>query len=354
MMESIDNLVRENIRNLIPYTSAREQFMDYGMTLLDANENSLGTIGLTENPWLLHRYPDPYQRALKEQLSQLKGHPLNGIVLGNGSDEIIDLLIRTFCEPGIDEVLVTDPSYGMYQVSAHINDVGVKKVSLDSNFDLDLPSVLEVINPATKIIFLCSPNNPTANLLSESRIAQLADDFSGILVIDEAYIDFASQESLIKWCRQRPRLVVMQTFSKAWGLAGIRLGACYTSPHIAKYLNKVKPPYNVNQLTQQQAIKALDHGGQLPTTVEQILQQRAHLSRDLQEIDLVQKVYPSDTNFLLVRITKAPEVFAYLIEQNVIVRNRSQVHLCEDCLRITVGTVEENQLLIRALKSYKV
>ncbi len=354
MMDSIDNLVRENIRNLIPYTSAREQFMDYDMTLLDANENSLGTIGLRKNPLLLHRYPDPYQRALKEQLSQLKGHPPNGIVLGNGSDEIIDLLIRIFCEPGKDEVLVTDPTYGMYQVSAHINDVGVNKVSLDSNFDLDLPSVLKAINRATKIIFLCSPNNPTANLLSESRIAQLADDFSGILVIDEAYIDFASQESLIKWCRLRPRLVVMQTFSKAWGLAGIRLGVCYTSSHIAKYLNKVKPPYNVNQLTQQQAIRALDHGGQLPTAVEEILQQRAHLRRDLQEIGWVQKVYPSDSNFLLVRITKAPEVFAHLIERNVIVRNRSQVHLCKDCLRITVGTVEENQLLIRALKSYKV
>ena len=346
-------MVRPNIRDLVPYTSAREQFMDYELTLLDANESSQGTIGLEENPYLLHRYPDPYQRELKSKLSALKGHPAAGMVLGNGSDEIIDLLIRIFCEPSRDEILITQPTYGMYKVCAHINNVRVLEVSLDQDFGLDAEGVLNAVQSTTKIIFLCSPNNPTANLLSEQAIVQILDNFPGIVVIDEAYIDFSPSQSLVSLCAQYPRLVVMQTFSKAWGLAGIRLGICYTSSEIAAYLNRIKPPYNVNQLSQQQALKALESADQLSINVQRILAHKAQLVQDLQDIPVVQKVFPSDTNFLLVRVHQAHLIFNYLIDQQVIVRNRSNVHLCQDCLRITIGTPEENDKLLTALKSYQ-
>lgn len=352
-MGSIDDLIRPNIRDLSPYSSAREQFMDYELTLLDANENAAGPLGFKKNPWFLHRYPDPYQREIKARLSALRGHPQQGIVLGNGSDEIIDLIIRICCEPARDQIMVTSPTYGMYKVCAHINNVGVTEVSLASDFQLDAGSLLRNVNENTKIIFLCSPNNPSGNLLAIGAILEILDRFPGLVVLDEAYIDFTEGSSLISKCQNFPRLTVMQTFSKAWGLAGIRLGVAYTSNELAHYLNKAKPPYNVNQLTQQHALQALDAADQLAPAVAHILRQRQELRAQLNKLPMVIKVYHSDANFLLVKMRDADRVFQYLIDRQIIVRNRSNVHLCEGCLRITVGSQLENEQLAGALKEYE-
>ncbi len=352
-MALLDNLIRPNIRELSPYTSAREQFLDYGLTLLDANENPHGPIGLQANPYSLHRYPDPYQRTVKNKLATIWGHPAQGIVLGNGSDEIIDLLIRIFCEPGKDEILITAPTYGMYKVAAHINDVAVTEVSLTNTFDLDAVKLLQKVGANTKIIFLCSPNNPTGNLLSGNEIVSVLSGFDGVVVLDEAYIDFAEEQSFVSKITQFPRLVVSQTFSKAWGLAGIRLGVCFSSLEIAHYLNRVKPPYNVNQLTQQQALLALDAREDLAKLVQQVRIGRELLSEQLQQLDMVEVVYPSQTNFVLVKVKHPEQVFEYLIEHQIVVRNRSKVHLCQGCLRITIGSALENHKLLDALKGFE-
>lgn len=350
-MIAIDRLVRDNIKTLQPYTSAREQFMDYGLTLLDANENAWGSIGMVDNNQMLNRYPDPYQRAIKKQLAEMKDHPEDCIFLGNGSDEIIDLLIRIFCEPGKDEIVTTVPTYGMYRVSAAINNVAVKEVPLSGLFELNATEVIKAVSTHTKIIFLCSPNNPTGNLLEKSQVQTLLDRFNGILVIDEAYIDFTNDPGFVKQCAEHPNLVVMQTFSKAWGLAGIRLGVGYTSNEIMHYLNRVKPPYNVNQLTQKLALAAMEDAHEIKMIVAKVQNGREWLKKELSQLKTVEQVYPSDANFLLVKMKQPTVTFNALIDQQVVVRDRSRVQLCEGCLRITVGTEEENQRLLDVLKT---
>ena len=327
--------------------------MDYSLTLLDANENAQGTVGSDQSTVELNRYPDPYQRALKEGLSTLRNHPATGIVLGNGSDEIIDLLIRIFCEPGQDSILVTTPTYGMYRVCADINQVRVQEVSLQDDFELDPEACLEAIDESTKILFLCSPNNPTGNTLSRTAMERVLNSFQGIVVIDEAYIDFSQTASMMELCPQYPNLLVMHTFSKSWGLAGIRLGVGYTSADMVHYFNRVKPPYNINQLTQQRALDALSQLGKLNEMVTEIIQQRDWLSKQLGDLAMVQKVFPSQANFLLVRFNDPKDVFDYLIDREIIVRDRSTVTKCHGCLRISVGTHLENRKLINALKEYQ-
>ena len=270
--------------------------------------------------------------------------------LGNGSDEIIDLLIRIFCEPGVDEILIPAPTYGMYKVSAAINNVSVREIPLTDSFQLDTSQLLAEVSSHTKIIFLCSPNNPTGNLLDKGQVELLLESFDGITVIDEAYIDFAEDPGFVSYCSRFPRLVVMQTFSKAWGLAGIRLGTAYASKSILYYLNRVKPPYNVNQLTQKQALAALEDAHEISMVVAKVKNGRDALANELSSLNCVEKVYPSDANFLLVKMYQASESFQYLIDKQVIVRDRSSVLLCDGCLRITVGTEEENQRLIESLK----
>ena len=350
-MSEVDQLVRENIRSLQPYTSAREQFMDLGLTLLDANENPWGPVGSGENTSILNRYPDPYQRALKAKIAEAKQHPEEGIFLGNGSDEIIDLLIRIFCEPGRDEIITTVPTYGMYRVAAAINNVKVKEILLTNEFLLNAQAVLDQATPNSKIVFLCSPNNPTGNLIGKEQVEMLLKQFHGIVVIDEAYIDFADDPGFIKACADHQRLVVMQTFSKAWGLAGIRLGVGFTSKGINYYLNRVKPPYNVNELTQKQALAALEDAHEISMVVAKVKNGRETLSRDLSSLNCIEKVYPSEANFLLAKVYKPTETFKYLVEKQVIVRDRSTVQLCEGCLRITVGTEQENIKLVDSLKA---
>ncbi len=349
-MRSIDDLVRRNIRELSPYTSAREQYLDNALTLLDANENPWGSIGMVDSHQILNRYPDPYQREVKEKLAEAKKHPVEGIFLGNGSDEIIDLLIRIFCDPGKDELLTTTPTYGMYKVSAAINDVAIREIMLDPDFQLKGDDLLRNVSESTKLIFLCSPNNPTGNLLDKSQVTRILDQFDGVVVIDEAYIDFADDPGFIEQTTQHPKLVVMQTFSKAWGMAGIRLGVAYTSPAIVGYLNKVKPPYNVNQLTQKQALTAMEDAHEISMLVAKVQNGRDWLSKELALLNKVEKVFPSDANFLLVKMTEPKAIFQVLIDNQIVVRDRSNVVLCEGCLRITVGTEEENQRLIDVLK----
>lgn len=327
--------------------------MDLGLTLLDANENPWGSVGSTENNQVLNRYPDPFQRTIKKKLSEVKGHPVGGIFLGNGSDEIIDLLIRIFCEPREDEIITTVPTYGMYKVLAEINDVSNKEIPLTDEFQLKADQLLDAVSPKTKIIFLCSPNNPSGNLLEKSQIEILLNQFEGIVVVDEAYIDFADDPGFIKRCVTYPRLVVMQTFSKAWGLAGIRLGVAYTSPEIIYYLDRVKPPYNVNQLTQKQALAAIEDAHEIMMVVAKVKNGRELLAKELAALNCVERVFPSDANFLLVRMKQAQATFNYLIERQIVVRDRSRVRLCEECLRITVGTEEENQRLLDYLKIMK-
>ena len=348
-MRSIDQLVRRNIRELTPYTSAREQYLDNALTLLDANENPWGSIGMVDNQ-ILNRYPDPYQRVVKEKLAGLKNHPAQGIFLGNGSDEIIDLLIRIFCEPEKDEILTTSPTYGMYRVSAAINNVKVREILLDQTFQLDADKLLEAADEFTKLVFICSPNNPTGNLIDPSQVIKILDQFDGVVIIDEAYIDFANDQGFIRYGSQYERLVVMQTFSKAWGMAGIRLGAAYTSEVIVKFLNKVKPPYNVSQLTQKQAMTSMEDAHEINMLVAKVQNGREWLRKELSALNNVEKVYPSDANFLLVKMIQPRSTFNALVDHQIVVRDRSNVALCEGCLRITVGTEEENQRLIDVLK----
>jgi histidinol-phosphate aminotransferase len=349
-MKTIDQLVRRNIRELTPYTSAREQFLDNALTLLDANENPWGSIGMADSHQVLNRYPDPYQRQVKEKLTELKNHPVQGIFLGNGSDEIIDLLIRIFCEPQHDEILTTAPTYGMYRVSAAINNVKIREILLDDTFQLDADKILAAAAENTKLLFICSPNNPTGNLMDQGQVLEILDHFEGVVVIDEAYIDFADDPGFIQYCSRYPKLVVLQTFSKAWGMAGVRLGTAYTSEAIVQFLNKIKPPYNVNQLTQKQVLTALEDAHEINLLVAKVKNGREWLSRELSPLENVEKVYPSDANFLLVKMNQARTTYNALVERQIVVRDRSNVTLCEGCLRITIGTEEENQRLIDALR----
>ena len=347
MSFNINNLVRENIKKLVPYSSARDEFKGEANVFLDANENSLGSPLIK---WY-NRYPDPLQLKVKEKLSSIKGVPVENIFLGNGSDECIDLLIRAFCVPGVDNIMVCPPTYGMYEVSAGINDIAVKKVPLTQNFQLNIPAVEEAIDDHTKIIFLCSPNNPTGNSLNREDVEVILNNYFGLVVIDEAYINFSRFRSFTQELPEYPNLVVMQTLSKAWGLAALRVGMTFASEEITAVLNRIKPPYNINQASQELALQALEQVEQVNSMILEIVQQRDALATALSDLPAVEKIYPSDANFLLVQVVNAKEIYKYLLEKGIVVRDRSKVELCAGCLRITVGTPAENEALVKALNS---
>jgi histidinol-phosphate aminotransferase len=347
-MFDLNNLTRENIKKLVPYSSARDEFSGDAKVFLDANENSLGS---PLSKWY-NRYPDPHQHKVKEAISKVKGIAAEHIFLGNGSDECIDLLFRSFCNPGKDNVIICPPTYGMYEVSANINDVEVRKALLTDDFQLDLIHLENMVDADTKIIWICSPNNPTGNSLNRNDIEMLLNNFDGLVVIDEAYINFSKQKSFVQELTEYPNLVVMQTFSKAWGLAALRLGMAFASTAIIDVLNKVKPPYNINQATQELALKALEEVGQVNDMIHLIVDMRDALSEVFEKIPTVEKVYPSDANFILVKIKDARKLYAFLLTKGIVVRDRSNVKLCEDCLRITVGTEDENTTLVDAISEW--
>ncbi len=340
--------MRNNIKTLKPYSSARSEFSGVASVYLDANENSFGS----PLPKWYHRYPDPLQWELKKKISAIKNAPAEQILLGNGSDECIDLLIRAFCEPGKDNLVICPPTYGMYEVYGNINNVEVREARLLPNYQLDLEAVENCIDGNTKLIFLCSPNNPTGNSLEREDVEVVLNNFDGIVVVDEAYINFSRHRSFISELKDYPNLVVMQTFSKAWGLAALRLGMNFASKEIIDVLNRIKPPYNINQATQDLAMKALDGLEEVNAMIRETVQERGSLAAELAALPYVQQVYPSDANFLLVKMDGATKVYEYLRDKGIIVRNRSSVILCEDCLRITVGTPEQDDKLMNELKNY--
>jgi len=349
MRFDLSSLVRENIKFLTPYSSARNEVDGTGCVLLDANENSFGSpIGKD-----LHRYPDPSQTEIKKRLAVMSGVEASEIFIGNGSDEAIDLLLRVFCRPGIDNVIICPPTYGMYEVSAAINDIEVRRADLTKDFQLDDATIESLVDENTKLIFICSPNNPTGNGIDPEAILNLTSNSTGIVVVDEAYIHFSDTPSLVGEIKNLPNLVVLQTFSKAWGLAGLRVGVAYAQSNVIGFLNKVKPPYNVGRSTQEMLLKALDSRTILDETVSKVIEQRNKLAIALNMLSFVRRVYPSAANFLLVKCDERIGLHDYLIDRNIIVRDRSKVKLCDGCLRITVGTPEENNALIEALKEYE-
>jgi histidinol-phosphate aminotransferase len=346
-MIDINKLQRENIKNLRPYSTARDEYKGQASVFLDANENSYGS-PLEEN---YNRYPDPLQLDLKDAIGKIKGVPIENTFLGNGSDEAIDLLFRAFCEPGKDNVIILPPTYGMYEVSANINNIEIRKVNLLPNYQLDLDKIAEAIDENTKLIFICSPNNPTGNSIIRTDIETILANFNGLVVIDEAYINYAKQRTFIQELTEYPNLVILQTFSKAWGLAALRLGMAFASRPVIDVLNKVKPPYNINQATQDIALKALANIEQVNEWIKITVAERDNLSKQLETLPMVKKVHPSDANFILVEVAEALKTYDALVEQGIIVRDRSKVTLCEGCLRITIGTSTENETLLNALKS---
>jgi len=348
-MFNINNILRENIKNLTPYSSARDEFQGEASVYLDANENAFGSP--LEDQY--NRYPDPLQYKVKMRLSEIKGVPARNIFLGNGSDEAIDVLFRSFCNPGVDNVILVPPTYGMYEVSANINDIKTKKVSLTAEYQLNLEGISQAIDEHTKIIFICSPNNPTGNSINRDDVETLLANFDGLVVVDEAYINFSRQKTFIQELTEYSNLVVLQTLSKAWGLAGLRIGMAFASEEIIEVMNKVKPPYNINEASQQLALKALNNVEQVNEWIKETLAQRDKLVLALKDLDIVLDIYPSDANFILVKTTDPRGIYNFLVERGIIVRDRSKVDLCEGSLRITVGTPAENELLIESLKQYK-
>ncbi|WP_053977867.1 histidinol-phosphate transaminase [Mangrovimonas xylaniphaga] len=344
-MIDIKKLARPNVMALKPYTSARDDFkeMNVNYVFLDANENPFNNG--------LNRYPDPQQNKLKEILSELKQVPKEQILLGNGSDEVLDLIFRVFCEPNKDSIVILPPTYGMYEVLANVNAIKTIKILLKEDFQPNVEDILNNVDNTTKLLFLCSPNNPTANSFNASAIEQLIQSFQGLVIIDEAYIDFSAQESWLSRLEDFPNLIVTQTLSKAYGLAGIRLGICYSSKEIIALLNKIKPPYNINELTQQKALTQLQKAAQLQDEVCSILEQRELLQKELENIPYIEKIYPSDANFLLLKVDDANKRYEQLVTKGIVVRNRSKEPLCANCLRITVGNSKENQILIQTLKN---
>ena len=345
----LDLLVRDNIKKLKPYSSARDEFVGSASVYLDANENSIGSPTIK----LYNRYPDPMQHKIKEKISKVKNISPNQIFIGNGSDEPIDLLFRCFCEPAVDNVIVFPPTYGMYEVSANINNVLVKKILLTDDFQLDLPSLEETIDLNTKIIWICSPNNPTGNSINRQDIEMVLNNFDGLVVIDEAYINFSRQQSFLKDLNDYPNLVVLQTMSKAWGLAGLRMGMAFASPEIIGYLNKIKSPYNISQPIQDIMFTALDEVGMVNDMIVELVASRKKLEESLLLLTQVVKVFPSDANFLLVKFIDAKKMYAYLLSMGIVVRDRSNQPLCENTLRLTVGTDKENIKLVEAIKAFK-
>lgn len=342
----IKKLLRPHLLNLTPYSSARDEFKGIADVYLDANENAFGST--SEDKY--RRYPDPYQNKLKTKIGKIKGINPDNIFLGNGSDEPIDLLIRAFCNPGKDKIITAPPTYGMYEVSACINDVEIIEVPLKEDFTLDQSNVIEAIQPEVKIIFLCSPNNPTGNSIDKKDILKILNNFHGLVILDEAYIDFSSKPSLIQELQNFSNLVILHTFSKAWGLAALRLGMVFADTQIIDILNMIKPPYNINGATQDLALLALENQDKMKTMIHEILLQKKYLESVLPDLPTVKVVYPSDANFILVKIEHAHEIYLKLIQEKVIVRDRSKVELCENCLRITVGTEEENKKFVGQLK----
>lgn len=337
-MKPLKDLVRKNIWELKPYSCARDEFKGEASAYLDANENPYGA------PY--NRYPDPRQTALKEKISKIKGVSANQIMLGNGSDEPIDLIYRIFCEPGVDNVVAIEPTYGMYGVCADVNNVEYRRIQLDEKFDINGRNTITAVDEHTKVMWFCSPNNPTGNLLTRNKMAFMCYNFPGIVVIDEAYVDFSSQDSWLKTLNQFPNLIVLQTFSKAWGMASVRCGMAFASPAIIELFNKVKYPYNINLLTQQFVSERLDHIDDMKAQVQEILAERSRMAEELQKLECVETVYPSEANFLLVKVDDANARYKKLVESGVIVRNRTTVQLCEGCLRITIGSQTENNQLL--------
>ncbi|WP_091892942.1 histidinol-phosphate transaminase [Polaribacter sp. KT25b] len=343
---NLENLLRENIKSLKPYSSARDEYKDVTITemiFLDANENPF------ENG--VNRYPDPQQNNVKDLLSEIKGVSKENILLGNGSDEILDLIYRAFCEPNKDNVITLPPTYGMYGVLANLNAIENRKILLNNNFQPNVNKILETVDVNSKILFLCSPNNPSGNSFTNDIVEELLIKFNGLVVLDEAYIDFSDKESWLKKIEKFPNLVITQTLSKAFGLAGIRLGICYASKEIIKVLNNIKPPYNINELTQQRAIVRLQKIGEVKNEISQLISERNRLKKELECcVNYIEKVYNSDANFLLIKVDDATKRYKQLIEYGVVIRNRTNEPLCNNCLRISVGICEENQKLLRALK----
>ncbi|PIE48562.1 MAG: histidinol-phosphate transaminase [Flavobacteriales bacterium] len=339
------NIIRKNVENLQPYSSARDEFTDFSkeMIFIDANENPYNTG--------LNRYPDPHQSDLKKRISILNDVPVCKILLGNGSDEVLDLLFRAFCEPGKNNIITLPPTYGMYGVLANINNVENRKVLLTPDFQINESKILENTDNHTKIIFICSPNNPTGNMINLESIIHLLHKFKGLVVIDEAYIHFTEQKSWISALEKYPNLVIVQTLSKGFGMAGIRLGICFASEKIIAVLKKIKPPYNVNTLTQKTALEKLNNIKKIKDLINSIIRERNFLLKVLVEVNFIQKVYPTEANFILVKVDNADKRYREILAAGIVVRNRSTQPLCENCLRLTVGTEEENEQLIKVLKT---
>jgi len=344
-MTELDKLLRDNIKRLIPYSSARNEFKGDASVFLDANENPYN------EP--INRYPDPLQTRLKMEIARIKQIAPSSIFIGNGSDEAIDLLIRAFCEPGLDNIVSIDPTYGMYSVCANINNIEFRKVLLTPSFELDVKSLLSATDAHTKIIFLCSPNNPTSNRFSADAIRKVLHTFRGIVLLDEAYIDFSPEEGFLPSLASHPNLVILQTLSKAWGMAGIRLGMAFADAGIIDVLTKIKYPYNINILTLETALRSLSNSMGPQKWISAILQQKILLEKELNSFSFVLRVFPSDANFLLVKFENPRELYQHLAGQKIIVRDRSGMSLCEGCLRITVGTADENARLLEAMKAYQ-
>jgi len=343
----IDNLVRPNIAQLKPYRSARQDHI--GGILLDANENAFGS-PVAFDDIDLNRYPDPYQSALRERLSETNGVAVNSLFIGAGSDEIIDLLFRVFCEPGYDNVIIPEPTYGMYRVSADIHNVPVRSCLLSDDFQIDLPEITSRIDKQTKMIFCCSPNNPTGNVLKKNDILNMCSVTNSIIVVDEAYVEFSDAVSLIESVKDYPNLVVLRTFSKAWGMAGLRLGYCVADPTVIKFLLKVKAPYNVNSVSAAMAMSALNKVKERDTIITSIRRERKRILSYLHSIQYVRRIFPTDANFILVQVEDADLVYSKLLEKGIVIRNRSREPKLNNCLRITVGTSEENDALLNAMK----
>lgn len=348
-MFELHKLVRENIINLKPYSSARSEFKGEASVFLDANENSYGS-PFDES---FNRYPDPLQWKLKTELSKFKGISKENIFIGNGSDEVIDLAYRIFCNPGKDNVIICPPTYGMYEVSANINDVEIRKISLTEKFQLNVAGILAAADINSKLLFICSPNNPTGNCMNLEDVESLLTKFSGIVVIDEAYIDYSAQKSFLNSLHKYQNLIVMQTLSKAWGLAALRLGLAFASSEIIELYNKVKPPYNINKASQDLAFKALLNPQQINDWVKTVVEQREFLNKELLKFSFIKEIYKSDANFLLIKVDDANSIYKYLADNKIIVRNRSKEANCENCLRITIGTQQENIFLLEVLNKYK-
>jgi histidinol-phosphate aminotransferase len=344
-MTDINLLLREHIKKLVPYASARDEFSGAAHIFLDANENSLGS-PITP---AYNRYPDPHQVKIKERLGPIKGLAPKNIFLGNGSDECIDLLYRAFCNPGKDNVIIHPPTYGMYEVSAHIHDVEVRRAALDASFELDLATIEEQVDERTKIIWICSPNNPTGNAFRRQDIEIILNNFEGLVVIDEAYVNFSRQQSFIRELTEYPNLVILQTLSKAWGLAGLRLGMAFAGEFIVDVLNRIKPPYNIGQATQELVLNALEDTSRVNEMIKEIVGLRNDLSEKISRLSSVLHVYPSEANFLLIKIKNARRIYDVLLNNGIVVRDRSSAAGCEDCLRITIGTKAQNDKLLETL-----